>query len=76
MNLRDEVAIVGEDEDRPPLYYGNVLELLTETPERVPGRCTALYFVRPDAEEEFLREMNGGRLAGCGGVIRYQVLGE
>lgn len=75
VNLREPVPVAADDA-RPPLYYGNVLGLLVENPERVPDRCAALYFVRPDAEEEFLRVTDDGRLAGCPGEIRWEALPE
>ena len=75
VNLRELAPDAQGDGDDPPLYYGNVLGLLADSPERVPDRCGAVYFVRPDAEEEFNRVTNNGRLAGCGQALRVVVLG-
>ncbi len=74
VNLREPSPDSGSEDD-PPLYYGNVLGLLADSPDRVPDRCEAVYFVRPDAEEEFNRVTNNGRLAGCGEPLRVVVLG-
>jgi hypothetical protein len=75
VNLRERAPKAGADDDDPPLYYGNVLGLLADEPDRVPGRCEAVYFVRPDAEEEFNRVTNNGRLVECGQPLRVVVLG-
>jgi len=75
VNLRESAPDAERDEGDPPLYYGNVLGLLADSPDRVPDRCGAVYFVRPDAEEEFNRVTNNGRLAGCGEPVRVVVLG-
>jgi 4-amino-4-deoxy-L-arabinose transferase-like glycosyltransferase len=75
VNLRVPAPDGGAEGDDPPLYFGNVLGLLAESPERVPNRCAAVYFVRPDAQEEFGRVTDNGRPAGCAEPVRVVVLG-
>jgi hypothetical protein len=59
-------------DDRPPLYVARVLERLRSG--TMPGLCTNLYFVRPDAEDAFLEAMDGGRPAGCAAPVKYVLL--
>jgi hypothetical protein len=60
-------------DERPVLYVGRILDRLRD-PATMPGLCTTLYFVRPDAEDAFLQATNGGRPAGCRAPLEYVLL--
>ena len=59
--------------DRPVLYVGRILDRLRR-PETMPGLCTVVYLVRPDAEAAFLEATNGGRPAGCAARLQFEIL--
>jgi hypothetical protein len=56
-----------------PLLYGGVIPLLGQ-PGAIPGYCSNLYLVEPDAQDRFHEESDAVAQKTCGQPLRFSVL--